>query len=91
MKLLEKGPGWNMECKCTGYGNGGGGCGARLLIESGDIYLTHRYYIDGSHDMFYTFKCMECGVETDIDESKVPGNIRRGLIEEYKQAKTLRR
>ena len=33
MKLLEKGPEWSMEAKCTGKGNGDCGCGARLLIK----------------------------------------------------------
>ena len=41
MKVLEKGPGWSMEVRCTGAGNGGCGCGARLLVERGDIYLTN--------------------------------------------------
>ena len=38
MKVLEKGPGWGIECKCTGSGNGGGGCGAKLLVERGDLF-----------------------------------------------------
>ena len=33
MKLLEKGQRWSMEVKCTGKGNGGCGCGARLLFK----------------------------------------------------------
>jgi hypothetical protein len=41
MKVLEKGPGWSMEVVCTGRGNGGCGCGAKLLVERGDVYLTH--------------------------------------------------
>lgn len=85
MKVLEKGPGWGLECKCTGNGNGGGGCGAKLLVERGDIYLTHKYYIDGDHDVFYTFRCPECAAETDIDENKVPSMIRRELFDNFKQ------
>lgn len=80
MKVLEKGPGWGMEVRCTGSGNGGCGCGAKLLVERGDVYLTHSYDYGGGHDIFYTFACPECGVETDIEESKVPSLIKRELL-----------
>ena len=92
MKVLEKGPGWSMECKCTGAGNGGCGCGARLLVEMGDIYLTHNYDYGGGHDIFYTIRCIDCGVETDIEDSKVPSLIKRSLLESYRnQGKALSR
>lgn len=84
MKLLEKGPGWTMECKCTGIGNGGCGCGARLLIEKDDIYLTHNYDYGGGHDFYYTFKCIDCGVETDIPNEKVPSLIKSKLLNNYR-------
>lgn len=77
MKVLEKGPGWSMEQVCTGRGNGGCGCGTKLLIERGDVYLTHSYDYGGGHDVFYTFCCPECGVETDIDSSKLPSLVLR--------------
>jgi hypothetical protein len=41
MKILKKGrpqKGWATEAKCTWEGNGGGGCGALLLIEEEDLY-----------------------------------------------------
>jgi hypothetical protein len=82
MKVIEKGrdqKGWSIEQVCTGNGNGGGGCGAKLLVERADLYGTARGYIDGSSDYFTTFKCTLCGVETDIPDSKVPGNIARSL------------
>jgi len=72
MKVLEKGRdqrGWAKEFRCTGYGNGGGGCGAMLLVEQGDVYRTHRFDYGGGHDMFNTFTCGACGVETDIPAS----------------------
>ncbi len=75
MKVLEEGPGWSMKQICTGKGNGGCGCGAKLLIERGDIYLTHSYDYGGGHDIYYTFRCPRCGVETDVDDSKLPGLI----------------
>lgn len=69
MKVLEKGTGqkgWSTKARCTGEGNGMGGCGALLLIEQKDLYHTHNYDYTGGHDVFNTFTCCECGVETDI-------------------------
>lgn len=80
MKVLEKGPGWSIKAICTGKGNGGCGCGAKLLVERDDIYLTHSYDYGGGHDMFYTFKCPICSAETDLDSSKVPGLIQKKLL-----------
>lgn len=43
MRIIEKGrpqQGWSREEICTGKGNGGGGCGARLLVEQGDLFVT---------------------------------------------------
>jgi len=71
MKVIEKGrkqKGWAKEHKCTGRGNGGGGCGAVLLVEEGDLYRTSNSYLDGSSDHYITFTCSECGVETDIED-----------------------
>jgi len=76
MKVLEKGraqKGWSKQTKCTGSGNGGGGCGAKLLVEQGDLYKTYHHSYDGSTDTYVTFKCADCGVETDI--TGVPGNV----------------
>lgn len=71
MKVLEKGrtqKGWATETSCTGKGNGGGGCGAKLLVDESDLFQTSRQsYGDDSPEYFATFKCVECGVLTDID------------------------
>jgi hypothetical protein len=72
MKVLKPGReqrGWSKECVCTGDGNGGGGCGATLLVEQSDVYRTHRYDYGGGHDTFNTFTCGACGVATDMPES----------------------
>lgn len=72
MKVIKKGReqvGWAKEFTCTGNGNGGGGCGAVLLVEINDIYQTHHYDHGGGHDIFNTFRCPECRVETDIPSS----------------------
>lgn len=69
MQVLEKGrpqKGWTKEFVCTGAGNGGGGCGAKLLVEQNDVYQTHHYDYGGGHDVYNTFRCPECGVQTDI-------------------------
>lgn len=76
MKVLQSGReqrGWSKEVVCTGRGNGGGGCGARLLVETPDLYLTHRYDYGGGHDVFTTFTCASCGVETDLENCPVHG------------------
>ena len=85
MKVLEKGPGWSMEVVCTGSGNGGCGCGSRLLVERGDVYLTHSYDYGGGHDLYYTIRCPECNVETDIKPSCLPTLIRDEALERGKR------
>jgi len=75
MKVIKKGreqEGWAKKFKCTGEGNGDGGCGAKLLVEEGDLYHTYSPHYDGSTDTYTTFSCSECGVETDVD---VPGAV----------------
>lgn len=78
MEILKPGraqKGWAIEIKCTGHGNGNGGCGALLLVEESDLYGTLSSHYDGSTDYYTTFSCMACGVETDIADAKVPGKI----------------
>ena len=78
MKVLEKGrpqKGWAIETTCTGSGNGMGGCGAKLLVEQDDLYYTHSSHYDGSNETYITFRCPECGVETDLPTHKVPGKV----------------
>lgn len=76
MRVLKKGRpqrGWSKEFTCTGEGNGGGGCGAQLLVSETDLYQTVNCCYDGSKDYFTTFSCCACGVETDV---KVPSSVR---------------
>ena len=78
MKVLKKGrkqKGWSKEFVCTGSGNGGGGCSATLLVSEYDFYLTHSSHYDGSNEVYTTFTCPCCGVETDVKNYEVP-NVR---------------
>jgi len=78
MKTLKPGKAWSKKVKCTGQGNGGGGCGALLLIEKEDLYQTSREcYGDNCPTYYTTLMCQECGVETDIE---VPDFIKKNLI-----------
>jgi hypothetical protein len=63
------------QFKCTGKGNEGGGCGAILLVEQGDLYHTYKHCYDGSSETFTTFTCNQCGVETDI-EVTLPSSVK---------------
>lgn len=77
MKVIKKGrpqKGWAQECECTGSGNKGGGCGATLLVEEGDLFQTYASYMGRDEEWFVTFKCSECGVLTDLKDS--PFNAR---------------
>ena len=75
MKILKEGreqSGWSREMKCTGEGNGGGGCGASLLVSVNDMYYTYSHHYDGSSETYITFACPSCGVETDVDDKNTP-------------------
>lgn len=84
MKVLEKGreqKGWSCEHRCTGRGNGGGGCEALLLVEQPDLFHTSSSARDEVTD-YVTFECSECGVWTDLNseqERALPRRVFRGL------------
>jgi hypothetical protein len=82
MKILEQGPGWSMEMICTGNGNGGAGCASKLLVEECDLFITGHGYMDGSFDHFVTFRCCNCGTETDVN---VPHRIRNVLMKAHRE------
>ena len=81
MKVLTPGRkqrGWAKEYDCTGAGNGGGGCGARLLVEHADLYHTYSHARNET-DTYVTFKCGACGVETDVSNYRGPSLLPRHL------------
>ncbi len=81
MKVLKKGreqKGWSKEFVCSGHGNGGGGCGAKLLVSEYDLYQTSSSDYGGGTDYYPTFSCVACGVETDVPWSSVSSAHMRG-------------
>lgn len=82
MKVLQKGrpqKGWAQEVVCTGHGNGNGGCGAKLLVEQADVFLTYSQARDET-DVYNTFICGACKVPTDLGH--VPFTPREMTAEE---------
>jgi len=63
---------WSQTCECTGKGNLNNGCGAKLLIEAGDVYTTYQTGRLATKT-YKTFRCCYCGAETDLDD--VPDSI----------------
>lgn len=93
MKVLAPGreqKGWSIEATCTGHGNGGGGCGARLLVEESDLYCTYSHCRDET-DSHITFKCSSCCVETDLAQHKIPGTLLGRLPSKETWCRRLRR
>lgn len=75
MEVIKKGRsqrGWSKKFKCTGAGNGGGGCGAILLVSEYDLYETSHGDYSGDTEYYVTFCCPECGVETDVTNTPEP-------------------
>lgn len=71
MKVLKAGTpqkGWSMKATCTGAGNKGGGCGAKLLVEQADVFMTYSSALSENYS-YHTFECPSCGVLTDIPNS----------------------
>ena len=89
MKVLEKGPGWSTKQRCTGKGNGLGGCESLLQVEAGDIYVTSSSDYLGDTDYYYTFRCPVCGRETDIPEKDIPSSIQKEAMENKRKVLTL--
>lgn len=84
MKVLEKGSGWSIKVRCTGDGNGDGGCNSLLQVEKNDIFITTHTDIAGDTEFFYTFRCPVCEMKTDIPEDELPYSVRSDLLDEYR-------
>lgn len=66
MEVIESGNGeWSKNVRCTGTGNGGGGCGALLKINKSDLAHTTSHARDETTH-YATIKCVSCGAFTDV-------------------------
>ena len=76
-KRQEKTSAWKFKVRCTGYGNGGIGCGKEFLVGPEQISAT---YVDDTIRIGTTFnittRCPHCGRLTDIPSKEVPEEIR---------------
>ena len=72
MKILQPGAGWSLEIVCTGRGNGDVGCGAHLLVEEADVFLTARDCMGRDYTEYATICCAACGEWTDITSTDTP-------------------
>jgi hypothetical protein len=72
MKVLRESKSWILEHECTGWGNTNSGCGALLGVEQSDL----RYFSGGfSSDSAVCFKCICCGVVTNLGLNDWPSNF----------------
>lgn len=81
MKVLEAGKvgeKWTIQHRCTGWGNGDGGCNALLEVEYDDL----RYY--GGQEFPWrvsepavSFKCPCCGKLTDLGLNDWPTGYKK--------------
>lgn len=82
MEVLEKGSGWSIKERCTGKGNGDGGCNSLLKIQEADLFKTETYCWRSSelNEECITFQCPVCNKYTDLDKNKIPYQIRKKLV-----------
>lgn len=75
MKTIKNPPpikeqqGWMKHFKCTGEGNGDGGCKVTLLVAQTDLYHKPMSLYDQKKSGYVhkvTFCCHLCGKETDV-------------------------
>ncbi len=76
MKVLEDGKNprsWTTKIVCSGNGNGGQGCGAKLLAEFDDFrHFPRQEFQWRIAPEAVVCKCPQCGVLTDLTKDKWP-------------------
>jgi hypothetical protein len=72
VRVIKEGKPHEIKVKCTGAGNGKGGCCAILGVVADDIYHTQSSARDESTE-YATVCCPACFILTDVDEKKIPG------------------
>ena len=80
---------WSTEVRCTGAGNdnskiGCYPCGEKNIIIADDIFITYRKFWDGEKLEYFSVKCPHCNSITDLDETKIPENVKKMVIEKTK-------
>ena len=84
MKVLERGPGWSTQQRCTGSSSGGGGCGSILAVEENDVNYASWHDMSGDIDWSYSFVCPVCGRSNRIDDRCIPYAIQRNAEDRIK-------
>lgn len=57
---------WTLRTKCTGNGNGDGGCGAILVVKPMALFRTRSYFAGRETGSHVTFECPSCRCWTDV-------------------------
>jgi hypothetical protein len=83
MKILKPGktPHWTKRVRCTGNGNGGGGCKAELLVGEADLFHTSHTDYAGDTDHYITFACPCCKVWTDVSSDALPSRVSGAVLD----------
>jgi len=80
---------WEINIDCTGAGNdnsqiGRMPCGRTITVKAEDIIITYRKFWDGEKLDYFSIKCPHCGSITDIDERKLPQQVKDYAYEKEK-------
>lgn len=80
---------WEISIECNGAGNdnsqiGRIPCGKIINAKSEDIIITYRKFWDGEKLDYFSVKCPHCGSITDIDERKLPQEIKNYAYQKEK-------
>ena len=79
MKIIEKNS-WSIQHRCTGEGNGEGGCNSLLLLSKDDLFFNRAVCDGNSTRYILSFQCPICNLWTDVDDNKIPYNIKKELL-----------
>ena len=80
---------WKIEAICTGHGNDDKGCGAKLVINENDIFVTAHFGSVCETEFFFSFRCPKCGKLTDVPKKNIPREVRKNAMREYKKEHTI--
>lgn len=82
MKILEPGNGkkkeWTLTVDCDR-------CGAKLLLDQGDLFRSDIMNTRAKMEHYVSFKCMQCKKETNIEIYYIPDAIYDDLPSSYSE------